>query len=120
MTLSSSSRFSIDEIGSIVDLQVAQLAARLAGRRITLDVTEAAKSILALDGYDPAYGARPLRRLIQREIGDQLARMLLAGEVDDGDTVVVDSAELDASAFERTAEVVAAESPRLSLKVADQ
>lgn len=108
---------SIDEIGSIVDLQVAQLAARLAGRRITLDVTEAAKSILALDGYDPAYGARPLRRLIQREIGDQLARMLLAGEVDDGDTVVVDSAELDASAFERTAEVVAAESPRLSLKV---
>jgi len=53
-------------------------------------VTDAAKEWLALTGYDPAYGARPLRRLVQREIGDRLARELLAGEVVDGDTVVVD------------------------------
>ena len=75
---------SLDEIGQIVDLQVAQVAARLASRRIALDVTSGARDILAVEGYDPAYGARPLRRLIQREIGDQLARMLLSGEVHDG------------------------------------
>lgn len=81
---------SLDEIGKIVDLQVAQLSERLKDRRITLEVTDAATDYLAMDGYDPAYGARPLRRLIQREIGDQLARMLLAGDVKDGDTVVAD------------------------------
>ena len=83
---------SLDEIGKIVDLQVAQVAARLASRRIALDVTPGARDILAVEGYDPAYGARPLRRLIQREIGDQLARMLLSGEVHDGDAVVADAA----------------------------
>ena len=83
---------SLDEIGQIVDLQVAQVAARLASRRIALDVTSGARDILAVEGYDPAYGARPLRRLIQREIGDQLARMLLSGEVHDGDAVVADAA----------------------------
>ena len=83
---------SLDEIGQIVDLQVAQVAARLASRRIALDVTSGARDILAVEGYDPAYGARPLRRLIQREIGDQLARMLLSGEVHDGDTVTADAA----------------------------
>ena len=83
---------SLDEIGQIVDLQVAQVAARLASRRIALDVTPGARDILAVEGYDPAYGARPLRRLIQREIGDQLARMLLSGEVHDGDAVVADAA----------------------------
>ena len=83
---------SLDEIGQIVDLQVAQVAARLASRRIALDVTPGARDILAVEGYDPAYGARPLRRLIQREIGDQLARMLLSGEVHDGDTVTADAA----------------------------
>ena len=82
---------SLDEIGQIVDLQVAQVAARLASRRIALDVTSGARDILAVEGYDPAYGARPLRRLIQREIGDQLARMLLSGEVHDGDTVTADA-----------------------------
>lgn len=82
---------SVEDIEKIVDLQVAQLANRLASRRISLDVTRAATSMLTLDGYDPAYGARPLRRLIQREIGDQLARMILAGEVEDGTTVVVDA-----------------------------
>lgn len=86
----------VDEIGKIVDLQVAQLTERLASRRITLDVSEGARACLAMEGYDPAYGARPLRRLIQREIGDQLARMLLAGEAHDGDTVLVELADFDA------------------------
>lgn len=88
---------SLDEIGQIVELQVAALAARLADRRLTLEVTPAARQWLALEGYDPAYGARPLRRLVQREIGDQLARRLLAGEVHDGQTVEVDvNADADA------------------------
>ncbi|WP_159796143.1 ATP-dependent chaperone ClpB [Puerhibacterium puerhi] len=81
---------SLEELGRIVDLQVAAFARRLADRRITLDVTAAAREWLALEGFDPAYGARPLRRLVQREIGDRLARLLLAGEVSDGDAVVVD------------------------------
>ncbi|PFG41776.1 ATP-dependent Clp protease ATP-binding subunit ClpB [Isoptericola jiangsuensis] len=81
---------SLDELGRIVDLQVQAFARRLADRRITLEVTDAAREWLALEGFDPAYGARPLRRLVQREIGDRLARRLLAGEVADGDTVVVD------------------------------
>ena len=63
---------------------------RLAARRITLDVTDAAKEWLAVTGWDPAYGARPLRRLVQQAIGDRLAKALLAGEVRDGDTVRVD------------------------------
>lgn len=79
-----------DELGSIVDIQVAQVAKRLTDRRISLDVTDAAREWLADAGYDPAYGARPLRRLVQTEVGDQLARMLLAGGVHDGDTVLVD------------------------------
>ena len=78
------------ELGKIVDLQVKQVASRLTDRRITLDVTEAAREWLADTGYDPAYGARPLRRLVQTEVGDQLARMLLAGKVHDGETVLVD------------------------------
>jgi len=81
---------SLEELGRIVDLQVARLAARVAERRITLDVTPAAREWLAIEGYDPSYGARPLRRLVQREIGDRLARMLLAGEVSAGGTVRVD------------------------------
>ncbi|MGF0115283.1 ATP-dependent chaperone ClpB [Promicromonospora sp. Marseille-Q5078] len=81
---------SVEELGEIVDLQVAAFAQRLADRRITVDVTPAAREWLALEGFDPAYGARPLRRLVQREIGDRLAKELLAGAVSDGDTVVVD------------------------------
>ncbi|MBD8078747.1 ATP-dependent chaperone ClpB [Cellulosimicrobium arenosum] len=81
---------SLDELGHIVDLSVKHLAARLADRRITLDVTPAAREWLAIEGFDPAYGARPLRRLVQREIGDALAKMLLAGDVADGDVVRVD------------------------------
>ncbi len=82
-----------DELAHIVDLQVDAVADRLRARRITLDVTPAAREWLALTGWDPAYGARPLRRLVQQAIGDRLARSLLAGEVRDGDTVVVDRAE---------------------------
>ena len=79
-----------EELGGIVDIQVAGVSQRLTDRRITLDVTDSAREWLANTGYDPAYGARPLRRLVQIEVGDQLARMLLAGKVHDGDTVLVD------------------------------
>jgi len=79
-----------EELGEIVGIQLARIAQRLTGRRLSLEVTDAARSWLADEGYDPAYGARPLRRLVQREIGDRLARMLLAGEVLDGQKVVVD------------------------------
>jgi ATP-dependent Clp protease ATP-binding subunit ClpB len=79
-----------DDLAHIVDLQVRAFAARLSDRRISLEVTEAARRWLAERGYDPAYGARPLRRLVQREIGDRLARSLLAGDVRDGQTVTVD------------------------------
>ena len=88
---------SLEELGKIVDLQVEQVARRLKSRRITLDVTDAAREFLAMDGYDPAYGARPLRRLIQREIGDKLARMLLSGEAADGATVTVDTDPSDST-----------------------
>ncbi len=81
---------STEELAHIVELQVRALATRLSDRRIVLEVTDAAKEWLAMTGYDPAYGARPLRRLVQREIGDRLARAVLSGEVRDGSTVVVD------------------------------
>ncbi|KUP98290.1 ATP-dependent chaperone ClpB [Thermobifida cellulosilytica] len=81
---------STDELTKIVDLQVDRLARRLADRRLKLDVTPAAREWLALTGYDPVYGARPLRRLVQTAIGDPLARELLSGELVEGDTVRVD------------------------------
>jgi len=90
---------STTELTRIVDLQLVALAKRLESRRITLDVSDAAKEWLAMTGWDPAYGARPLRRLVQQSIGDQLAKELLAGEVRDGDTVRVD---LDAERDELT------------------
>ena len=77
------------ELARIVDLQVDQLARRLLERRLTLTVTPEARAWLTVTGYDPLYGARPLRRLVQKAIGDQLARALLSGEVVDGDEVVV-------------------------------
>ncbi|VFB06285.1 ATP-dependent Clp protease, ATP-binding subunit [Corynebacterium striatum] len=80
-------------LAGIVDIQLDALASRLQGRRLNLQVSDAAKLWLAERGYDPAYGARPLRRLVQQAIGDQLARQLLAGDVLDGDTVHVDVAE---------------------------
>ncbi len=82
-----------DELAHIVDLQLEALDRRLAPRRITVTVTEAARAWLTEHGYDPAYGARPLRRLVQTAIGDPLARMLISGEVVDGQQVSVDHAE---------------------------
>ncbi|MFF3606601.1 ATP-dependent chaperone ClpB [Streptomyces sp. NPDC002463] len=81
------------ELGRIAQLQIGRLAQRLAERRLTLDVTPEALEWLAEEGNDPAYGARPLRRLIQTAIGDRLAKEILAGEVVDGDTVRVDRVE---------------------------
>ncbi|MFF2406385.1 ATP-dependent chaperone ClpB [Streptomyces sp. NPDC058092] len=84
------SALSGDELSHIAKLQIDRLAGRLAERRLTLDVTPEALAWLAEEGNDPAYGARPLRRLIQTAIGDRLAKEILAGEVKDGDTVRVD------------------------------
>ncbi|MET8881076.1 ATP-dependent chaperone ClpB [Streptomyces rubiginosohelvolus] len=87
------SALSGDELAHIAGLQIDRLAKRLADRRLTLDVTPEALAWLAQEGNDPAYGARPLRRLIQTAIGDRLAKEILSGEVRDGDTVRVDRAE---------------------------
>jgi ATP-dependent Clp protease ATP-binding subunit ClpB len=97
---------SSEELSRIVDLQVARLGSRLSGRRLTLQVTPAARDWLALTGFDPVYGARPLRRLIQSAIGDQLARALLSSEITDGDEVVVD---LDAGGDTLTVRAAASE-----------
>ncbi|HSN05937.1 MAG TPA: ATP-dependent chaperone ClpB [Candidatus Angelobacter sp.] len=80
----------VEELSAIVEIQVDALQRRLADRRLSLDVTAAARDWLALNGFDPAYGARPLRRLVQSAIGDRLAKAILSGQVVDGDTVVVD------------------------------
>jgi ATP-dependent Clp protease ATP-binding subunit ClpB len=82
----------LDELARIVELQVAELGRRLHERRLSLEVTDGARAWLAMSGFDSAYGARPLRRLVQREIGDRLARAILAGDINDGDTVLVDTA----------------------------
>jgi ATP-dependent Clp protease ATP-binding subunit ClpB len=80
-----------EHIRRIVDIQLRHLAERLAARKLTLELTEAARDLLATEGYDPAFGARPLKRLIQRELQDPLAMRLLAGEIHDGDTLTVDA-----------------------------
>ncbi|SNY63471.1 ATP-dependent chaperone ClpB [Paractinoplanes atraurantiacus] len=82
-----------DDLAAIVDIQLGRLRTRLADRRLTLDVTAPAVDWLGEHGYDPIYGARPLRRLVQSAIGDSLAKALLAGEIRDGDRVVVDLLE---------------------------
>jgi ATP-dependent Clp protease ATP-binding subunit ClpB len=82
-----------EELTGIVDIQVAVLARRLAARRLSLQVTDGAREWLAINGFDPVYGARPLRRLVQSAIGDQLAKALLSGDIRDGDEVVVDAPE---------------------------
>jgi ATP-dependent Clp protease ATP-binding subunit ClpB len=79
-----------EQLTSIVDIQVERLRQRLTDRRLDLQVTAAAREWLALNGFDPVYGARPLRRLVQTAIGDRLARALLSGEIRDGEAVVVD------------------------------
>jgi ATP-dependent Clp protease ATP-binding subunit ClpB len=81
---------SIEDLTSIVTIQVDALARRLADRRLALDVTSGAREWLALNGFDPLYGARPLRRLVQTSIGDQLAKAILSGTIVDGETVLVD------------------------------
>ena len=81
-----------EDLAAIVGIAVDRLAERLTARRLVLEVTEEARAWLADEGYDPAYGARPLRRLVQTEIGDRLARGLLSGDIRDGDRVVVDRA----------------------------
>jgi ATP-dependent Clp protease ATP-binding subunit ClpB len=78
------------ELTHIVDIQLRVLETRLAKRRLTLDVSDAAREWLAMNGFDPVYGARPLRRLVQASIGDQLAKELLGGVIREGDTVRVD------------------------------
>ena len=82
----------VEELSRIVEQHVKELGERLKGRRLNLEVTDGARAWLAVTGFDPAYGARPLRRLVQREIGDRLARAILSGEIADGDTVLVDTA----------------------------
>ncbi|MET3173921.1 UNVERIFIED_ORG: ATP-dependent Clp protease ATP-binding subunit ClpB [Arthrobacter sp. UYCu721] len=82
----------VDELARIVELQVAELGRRLHERRLSLDVSDGARAWLAMSGFDSAYGARPLRRLVQREIGDRLAKAILSGDIADGDTVLVDTA----------------------------
>jgi ATP-dependent Clp protease ATP-binding subunit ClpB len=93
------------QLARIVDLQVARLADRLADRGVELELTDAARDLLAREGYDPAYGARPLKRLVQRRIENPLAQRLLAGEIRDGERVVVDAAgdELTFATAEREA-----------------
>ncbi len=83
----------LDEIAEIVVLQLAQVRERLAGRKIALEVTPAAIERLAFEGFDPVYGARPLKRVIQREVVDRVAKSLIDGSVLEGATVVVDVEE---------------------------
>ena len=77
------------DMDGIVEIQLRRLAARLAGRKITLDLDDGARTWLADEGYDPVFGARPLKRVIQRSLQDQLAEMILAGDVKDGETITV-------------------------------
>ncbi len=95
-------RLSLEHIKGIVDIQLGLLRKRLAERDITLETTDAAKLYLAQQGYDPAYGARPLKRLIQKEIQDRVALALLKGEFRDGDTIKVDERGLEL-VFQKTA-----------------
>jgi ATP-dependent Clp protease ATP-binding subunit ClpB len=93
------SSLTAEDLGQIVEITVDRLQERLADRRLELAVTPAARLWLADHGFDPVYGARPLRRLMQKEIDDRLARALLAGDIQDGDTVRVDLLE-DKSALQ--------------------
>jgi len=93
-----------DEIAGIVDIQIRLLQRRLAERKLSVILTPAAREYLALKGFDPAYGARPLKRLIQREVQDALAMRLLSGELREGDTVEIDR-EGDGLAFRTTTAV---------------
>jgi ATP-dependent Clp protease ATP-binding subunit ClpB len=80
-----------EQIKAIVDIQLAEVRERLAARKIELELTDAAKELLAIDGFDPVYGARPLKRAIQQKVVQPLAIQLLRGEFDDGDKIVADA-----------------------------
>jgi ATP-dependent Clp protease ATP-binding subunit ClpB len=80
-----------DQLGEIVEIQLDQVNDRLAERQMRLEVTPAARQWLSERGYDPTFGARPLKRLIQREVLDQLARLVLSGDIRDGETAVIDT-----------------------------
>ena len=86
-------RLALEHMGAIVDIQVGRVAALLKDRKVTLDLTEAARRWLARVGYDPVYGARPLKRTVQKHLQDPLAEMILRGEVPDGSTVRVDEGD---------------------------
>ncbi len=96
------------DIARIVDIQIRHLQKRLADRRLEIELTEAAKAALAKKGYDPVYGARPLKRAIQREIQDKLAMKLLEGEFKEGDKVIVDAGPDETLVFEHAGEPAAA------------
>ena len=83
-------QLSLEQIETIVDLQLAKVRERLAERKIGLELTPAAIERIALDGFDPVFGARPLKRVIQREVVDAVAKALIEGSVHEGDTVTVD------------------------------
>ena len=98
------------QIGEIVELQLARLRERLAERGISLELTDAAKELLAEEGWDPTYGARPLKRAIQRSLENPLALRLLEGEFADGDTIRVDVEDGELS-FEKVSETVRVPAP---------
>jgi ATP-dependent Clp protease ATP-binding subunit ClpB len=83
----------LSEIEQIVDLQIAEVRGRLADRRMDLRLTEPAKMLIARAGYDPVYGARPVRRFIQRDVETRIGRALLSGEIHDGATITIDAAD---------------------------
>src|SRR5699024_9651343 len=86
-------RLTKDQISEIVQLQLDGVSRRLSDRGITIKLTSAAQELLATLGYDPAYGARPLKRVIQKQILDPMARKLLRGEIHDGEQVTIDATE---------------------------
>ncbi len=92
----------LTEIKRIVDIQLDYLRARLADRKLGIELTGQAKEVIASEGFDPDYGARPLKRVIQREVQDRLARRLLEGEFGEGDTILVDVDPAGAFTFERS------------------
>ncbi|MDX6658532.1 MAG: ATP-dependent Clp protease ATP-binding subunit ClpB, partial [Solirubrobacteraceae bacterium] len=81
----------LEEIERIVDLQIAEVRGRLAGRGIALELSEPARVLIAREGYDPVYGARPLKRFIQREVETRIARALLSDQIHEGATVTLDA-----------------------------
>ena len=86
-------RLSATDLRKIVDIQVARLTQRLAAQKLTLQLTDEAKTLLAFEGYDPVYGARPLKRIIQRQLLDPLSLELLEGKFHEGETIRVDAHE---------------------------